>query len=483
MAHLSRKLLISGNLLLTLMLVGVLFIMINWVASRRYARWDLTQRKITALSPKTLQALHALPDPVSVVVFYQPSHRLYELVKDELEEYARLSPNMKVEFVDPEQDIARAKQLAQQLQIDDLNLVVFQSGARHKYLSDTELADYDYSAVSLGGQPTVKAFKGEEAFTSAILSVTQAKSPLVWFTSGHGETRLETADPQGFSELKKYLQQQNLLLETVPLLERSSIPPDVALIVISGPTRRFTETELALLQGYLDHGGRLLALIDPLTETGLDGLLERWGVNLGLDIVVDPDRQLPFVSAANLLVTTYTQHPIVEKMKTLVTLFPLARSVRPTEPVPQGLTVTSLALTSDTGWGETQTSTKPFKFDQGKDAKGPVSLAAASERLPTASTLLQAGMAPARTRLVVIGDSDFVRNEQLPNVGNKDFLLGSIFWLTEQERLIGIGPKPIESIRLSLTGSQLTGVFWFSLLGFPMAFGALGTIMWFLRRT
>ena len=472
MARFGRKLLTSSNLLLTLVLVGTLCIMINWIASRRYARWDLTQRKITALSSKTLQTLHALTEPVSIVVFYQPSHRLYELVKDQLGEYERVSANVKVEFVDPEQDIARAKQLAQQLQIDDLNVVVFQAGSRHKYLSDTELADYDYSAASQGGQPSVKAFKGEEAFTSAILSVTQSNSPLVWFTSGHGEASLEAVDPQGCSELNKYLQQQNLSLQAVPLLERASIPPDVALIIVSGPTRRFAEPEVALLQGYLDRGGRVLVLIDPLAETGLDGLLERWGANVGLDIVVDPDRQLPFVSAANLLVTTYTQHPIVEKLKTLMTLFPLARSVRPVEPPPRGVTVTSLALTSDSGWGEMQTSSQSFKFDAGKDVKGPVSIAVACERTSS-----------ARTRLVVIGDSDFVRNAQLPNVGNKDFLLGSIFWLTEQERLIGIGPKPIESIRLSLTGSQLTGMFWFSLLGLPMTFGLLGAGMWFLRRT
>lgn len=483
MARLGRTLLRSGNRLLTLMLIGFVFIMINWIASRRYARWDLTQRQMNALSSKTIQTLNALTEPVSVVVFYQPSHRLYELVKDQLAEYARVSPKVHVEYIDPEQDIARAKRLAQELQIDDLNVVVFRAGGRHKYLSDTELADYDYGAMSLGAQPSVKAFKGEEAFTSAILSVTQAKRPLVWFTNGHGEQGLDTAEPDGFSELNKYLQQQNLSLESVAILGRSSIPPEVSLIIIPGPTRRFAETEVGLLQGYLEGGGRVLALIDPLTETGLDGLFERWGIDLGLDIVVDPERQLPFVSAGNLLVTTYTQHPIVEKMKTLMTLFPLARSVRPVQPAPGALTVTPLALTSDTGWGESEPSVKTFTFDEAKDLKGPVPIAVGSERSPGTTVTSQAEGAPIRTRLVVIGDSDFVRNEQLPNVGNKDFLVGSVFWLTEQEQLIGIGPKPIESIRLSLTGNQLTGIFWFSLLGLPMAFGLLGAGMWFIRRT
>lgn len=466
-----RRVLSSLNLLTTLVLLAVLCLMVNYLASRRYGRWDLTRQHVTALSEKTLQTLKALKEPVSVVVFYQPSHRLYELMKDQLAEYERASSKLTVEYVDPEQDIARARQLAQQFAIEELNVVVFQAGTRHKYLSDTELADYDYSAAGFGGEPRVKAFKGEEAFTSAILSVTQAQSPLLWVVTGHGEKSVEDQEPTGLSDVKRYLEQQNLSLQAVTLLERTSIPEDVKAVAIAGPTRRFTDTEVALLQTYLERGGRLLVLVDPLIDSGLDSLLERWGVTLGLDIVVDPSRQLPFVSAANLFVTTYSQHPIVEKMKTLMTLFPLARSVRPVASPPEGLRVTPLALTSKDGWGETQTDSETFQFDAAQDLKGPVSIAVAAER---------AGTPP--TRLVVIGDSDFLVNAQLGNVGNRDLLLGVVFWLTEQEQLIGIGPKPIESIKLNLTGHQLVGVFWFSFLTLPIAFGLAGVGMWWLRR-
>ena len=476
----TRRVLSSLNLLTTVILLGVLLILINFISSRRYARWDLTRQKMTALSDKTVQLLNTLKDPVPIVVFYQPGHRLFELIKDELQEYERASPMVKVEYVDPEQDIARAKQLAKDLQIEDLNVVVFQSGSRHKYLSDTELADYDYTSMTGRGEPHVKAFKGEDAFTSAIISVTRADTPLIWLTTGHGEKSIDAQEPTGLSEVKKSLEQQNASVQQVALLEqRSAIPAEVKLIVIPGPTHRFPESEVAMLQTYLEHGGRLLALIDPLTNTGLDDLLEHWGIALGMDIVVDPTRQLPFVSAANLFVTTYTQHPIVEKMKTLMTLFPLARSVRPADPAPKGLTVTPLALTSDQGWGETKTSVEKFQFNDGQDLKGPVSIAAAAERLPVA----RAGITPTRTRLVVIGDSDFLVNAQLSNVGNRDFLMGVIYWLIEQEQLIGIGPKALESIKLNLTAGQLHGVFWLSFLTMPLCCGALGVGMWFLRRT
>lgn len=463
---------ISGlNLAATLLLVGVLFLFVNFIASRRYARVDLTRAKIAALSQKTTSTVSQLQEPVRIIVFYQPAQRLYELVRDMLTEYERLSRKLTIEYVDPDRDRARAEQLATQFDIDRANLIVVESGQQHKYLSDTELAEYDYNSMAMGGQPSVKTFKGEEAITSAIITVTQQTQPLVWMTTGHGEKSSTVSEPLGLSELKRRMEQEAMRVEVVTLLERTEVPAEVHAIVIPGPNRPFVESETTLLQHYLDRGGRLLALIDPLQESGLETLLSRWGLDVGNNIVVDPTRQLPFLSPANLFITTYTKHPIVEQMETFMTLFPLSRSVQPTATLPEGVQVNKLALTSPQGWGETTTAETTFKFDDGQDVKGPASIAAAAER-----------QEPSKTRLVVIGDSDFVANGQLSNIGNLDFALGALHWLVEQELLIGIGPKPLESIKLSLTASQMSGVFWFSFAGLPLLFGALGAVMWWVRR-
>ncbi|MBI4341275.1 MAG: GldG family protein [Candidatus Omnitrophica bacterium] len=466
------------NLLATAGLLFALFILVNFVANRRYLRHDFSRQQLTALSSQTTQTLAQLSEPLSVIVFYQPSHRLYELVRDQLKEYERASTQVRVEFVDPQQDIARAKQLVKEFEIDvnspeALNLVIFKSGTRHKYLSDTDLADYDYEAADPMAGPRVKAFKGEAAFTSAIINVTRKSQTLVWATTGHGEKSLSNASPQGLADFKRLLEQQDVSVQEVTLLERPEVAPDVQLLLIVGPTRRFPEAEVAMVETFLTRGGRLLALIDPLDDTGLDALLARWGIALGRNIVVDPEsmRRLPFVSAANLLVTDYTEHPIVSKMQTLMTLFPLARSVSPAQPAPSGITTTPLALTSAAGWGETQTGNERFEFAEGEDLKGPVSIAAAAERTE-----------PSKTRVVAIGDSDFLINAQLGNAGNKDLVMGALYWLIEQEQLIGISPKTVEAIKLILTGGQLSGIFWLSFAGLPLAFGLLGVAMWWIRR-
>ena len=57
MAKLGRWLLSSGNFLLTVVLIGFLFIMGNYLSSRHYARWDLTKQQMTAISDQTRQTL------------------------------------------------------------------------------------------------------------------------------------------------------------------------------------------------------------------------------------------------------------------------------------------------------------------------------------------------------------------------------------------------------------------------------------------
>ena len=470
-----RRQLASANWLVTIVMLGVLFILVNFISSRRYVRSDVSRTKITQLSPKTTQALRQLKDPVNFYIFYDPSHKLYEMIKDLLAEYRETSDKISVEYVDPQQDLARAKQLVQQFQIDverdEPNMVIVQAGKKHQFVGGTDLAEYDFSGMGMGGEPTLKAFKGEDAFTSAILSVTQQKQPIVWISTGHNEKSVDDAEPLGLASLKKYLERENMLVEAVTLLEKTEIPRTVNAVVIAGPERRYTEQELLVLEAYLEQGGRLLALIDPLTDTGLDGLLYRWGADLGMDIVVDPARRLPYVSPANVFITTYTNHPIVQHMETLMTLFPLARSARPVPDRP-GVEAAALAMTSESGWGETQVDVQPFRYDANSDTQGPVPIAVAAHREGDAST-----------RVVVIGDSDFVANGQLMNVGNRDLALGAFHWLVGQEQLIGIGPKPLESIKLSLTAAQMAVIFWFCLATLPGTFALLGVAMWLLRRS
>ena len=69
------------------------------------------------------------------------------------------------------------------------------------------------------------------------------------------------------------------------------------MLAIVGPTRPFTEPELAALEAFIGRGGRLLVCLDPLIEpagtmraTRLEGFLATHGIRVNDDLVVDPSR-------------------------------------------------------------------------------------------------------------------------------------------------------------------------------------------------
>lgn len=459
------------NLGITAALLFFLFVLVNFIGGRHYVRWDLSSRQLTQLSDQTERLLansNGLPE---ITVFYSIADPVYPLLKDLINEYTYRNRNLRVHFIDPEQDPARAEKIVSRFNLEQRNVLIVHQDERFKILNESDLVELDYTPMSYGEDPRIHAFKAEDALTSALIHVSQDAPPTVWFTTGHGEFSIEQSGTEGLSTARDTLASKNTLVEAVTLVERESIPEEVTAVVIAGPTRRFVPHEIELLKTYLNGGGKLLVLLDPLTDTGLDNLLNEWGIGLAPDIVVDPSQRLPFVSAANVMITTYTQHPIVAKMNTLVTLFPLMRSVLPIEPAPEGIIVNHLALTSPEGWGETSVDNETFQFNRVEDIPGPVTVAAAAEQ------------ETGNGRLVVIGDADFVTNGHITNVGNRDFFQGSVFWLLEKEHLIGISAKPLEQIQLNLTEQELQTIQWIGMLGLPGVFLLAGMVVIWRRRT
>jgi hypothetical protein len=173
--------------------------------------------------------------------------------------------------------------------------VVFRSGDKKKYVS-RQLAEFDFSRTSMGGEPTMKAFKGEQEFTSALIQVTAEESPKVVFTTGHGERKAEDRSRDGFYALSESLKRDNCTVEEWPSLGANEVPPGTTLVVIAAPESAFTEPEVDVLKKYLAGGGRLLLFADAafapgdpskMADAGLGPLLAEFGLKLESDIVVD----------------------------------------------------------------------------------------------------------------------------------------------------------------------------------------------------
>ena len=155
-----------------------------------------------------------------------------------------------------------------------------------------------------------------------------------------------------------------------------------------------------------------------------------------------------------------------------------------------------LLETTAEGWGETDLANLKAVAKDARDLSGPVPLAVAvgaqakdaapaeledEELTPPAPKPAADAKAP-EWRLVVVGDSDFASNSLLAVSGNPTFLANAFNWLLDRQKLLGIGPKKPEQVRMTLTPGQLSGITWLVLAGLPALAIAAGVAVYYRRR-
>jgi len=491
----------AGTSAAAIALVFALVAGVNYLSARHWVRGDWTKTKIYSLSQTTRKVVAGLTKPVQVTVFMTRNSRLHMPVSEVLNRYRTASPKIEVEFLDPERNPMRAQELLKQFGIRQ-NTVVFRSGDRKKYVEEDKIADFDYTGMQQGAVPQIKTFKGEEAFTSAILDVTEKTVSKIYFSTGHGEPKLDSQERgQGFGQLKQLLERANLSVAPWSSLGKDTLPADASTIVVAGPKAVFLPPELGALQKYAEGGGRILLMLDPVlpepgappADLGFGGFLSTYGLKLGNDIVIDPTNAVPMVGPETVIANDYGLHQIVRSLSEegLPVVFPLARSVTRLEKVPEGYLESMLVDTSKDGWGETSlTKLESVKKDP-EDTPGPVSIAVSVESVAKDAGKKddekkdkdpKAPAPPRPFRLVVVGNSRFAANGTIGNGGNTNFALNAISWLAGQERLVGIAPKTPEQASLALTRPQVNQIGLFAVVGMPVFAILLGVWVWYRRR-
>ena len=83
---------------------------------------------------------------------------------------------------------------------------------------------------------------------------------------------------------------------------------------------------------------------------------------------------------------------------------------------------------------------------------------------------------------MVVGNSRWAANNFLRFNGNKNLLLNTLNWLSSDEDLISIRPKPDEDRKLTMTRAQFGWVRISSQFLFPAALLLVGISVWWRRR-
>jgi ABC-type uncharacterized transport system involved in gliding motility auxiliary subunit len=444
----------AGSIALVLaILVGV-----NWISTRQNKRWDVTEGGQFSLSDQTKQILRSLTKPLDVKVFYRSDSGDLDRFRDQFAEYEYTSSNVKLEYIDPDKEPMKAKSL----DVQAYGTVVLQYEGKTERTTSTD----------------------EQGLANALKRLIEGKAKKVYFAEGHGERDTTNSDPQGFSFYSDALKSENFDVGKIVLAQDPKVPDDATIVVIAGPRSDYFPAEIDALKAFLGKGGKLLLLLDPpepkktVEYPNLVALAKDWNINIGTNIVVDAQSMQ---SAAFPLVATYPRHQITDNFDRIMTTYRFVRSVEPIEGGTNGRYAQKLLETSPRSWAEAdikglfETGKPSMDVDKG-DKQGPISIGAAvnvsAPDAPAPATPPDPAAPPApkpETRVVVIGDSDFLSNVQggIGFEGNRDLGLNIANWLAQQENLIAIRPKAPSDRRITLTPDQGTAIQWLTLLVVP----------------
>jgi len=483
------------NRLTQALLAIALAVVVNFLASlpEFRLRHDITSDRRHSLAPESAETVRAAGrrSPVgvgrnqgwvkAVLVTNDTSEpaqvvrsRLLKLLDSYVVESGRSGPAwFAVELAGGGRNAPLLSELAARHGAPDASIALILScGPRAKYISYRELVTKE------GG------FRGEEVVTAALIEVTEDKAAICYVTMGHGELGVEDALPErGMSLLSRQLRNRNFEVRQLNLATVAEVPRDAAMVLIAGPATPFSASENERLKNYLyERNGRVLALLDPGRDHGLEPTLADWAI-------FSPDAELQEPDPARrttdgdiaLTRLEEKEHPLTKVLKEQ-NLPLIASRIRPARfdegSAPDStLGVWQLVFSSDAAWGETDLVRRPVKFDLDRDQAGPVCLAAAAER----ATGIRKGVGGAGGRLVVIGTSQIAANQRLNRGGNRAFVTQCAAWLTDRDRAISLPARAEGEYQLNATASD----FWALALRFsliPLAILAVGLAVSVWRR-
>ena len=436
----------SNAAILTVATIGIV-VLLNYMSTRYYKRFDVTEGNLHTLSPASIQVLEELDQEIEIVGVY-PNGQGQDRFEQWLDEYRARTDKIRYRIIDPVRQPGEA---------DLLGWDAYGSGL----------------IVRRGTRTQQVRTPDEQDITSALLKISRDTSKTVYFLSGHNEPSPVEYGGSNYGQVGALLQDNNYQIETLNLAITGTVPSDAGIVVVAGLKTPLLREEQERLRAYLQGGGKALILVDPGQETGINEVLSPWQVRIENLLVVDLQRSLSG-DPITPLIDRYQFSQITKDLPMIA--LPLACPIVYTGDDETGVPFIPLAMTSEKSWADTTMEQgQDLGYDQDTDIAGPLTLMATIES--------QVEGSEEKTRLVLVGDSDFLVDDVLSQIPNGQFFfLNAVNWLAEDESLIAIGPKNNVPRNIRLTTIQEGVVCFGSLILIPAVIVIAGILVWLKRR-
>ncbi|MBA2321856.1 MAG: Gldg family protein [Deltaproteobacteria bacterium] len=484
----SRAFVYGSGAWLLIGLAGGLAIGGYTLARKHDETWDFSKDQAWTISDHTRSVVAGMEESVTVLGFFRKQSEAQRDFANLMRLYQEAGPRLTVQYLDPLQ----SPRLAEKYDVTtDVGTILL------------ERVDPATGETKSRRITTVE----EDAITDAlVLLLSDAEHRICW-SLGHGEPEPDDEfDQEGLGAFVVLLEGANYQV-TKTRIAQEGIDRACEVLVMARPSAEPFPYEREAIAAYVAEGGRFLLLIEPLSVPDLAADLERYGMKLALDLVVDADPRNTFMGVSDPSVVVLSgenlgSHEITSSFAAAVVL-PGARSVTPVDPPPEGLKTTVLMRTSPQAWGELNAEGGAVEPDPATEVIGEIAVAVLTEVEDPAvlevaphtdvaadspldvvgdpGRAVPADLAPKPGgRVVVIGDSDFLGNAALGLGNNKDLGLNTLAWLVGETAQIGERPEEGDKLTITSLGEAVSCLV--SIVFVPGAAMALAAITLLRRR-
>lgn len=414
---------------------------------------DFSYAQRSSLDARTVELLHRLDAPVTIVSYSGQDAQLRAAIADFVARYQHIKPDISLRFVDPDADPAATR--AAGITIDgELDIRYKEHNEQLKVLTERE-------------------------FDNALVRLARTRVRLAAFLAGDGERKPDGKANADLGNFGALLTEQGVRTMILTLTAGMHIPQNVDVLVLASPQVPLAAPVVAEIDDYLGRGGNFLWLVEPGQDMGTGALAKALSLRVLDGTVVDGAGAAFGIGDPSFVALTKYPASAITRDFSLTTLFPQSAALG----VVSGTQwkVQSLLRTSAKSWTrlgpipqQGDTATIAYDADKG-EIPGPLDIGVALSRLSP-------GPDKAEQRVVVIGDGDFLSNAFLGNGGNREFGQRVFDWLLADDALIDIPDKGAPDNRLRISQRALGVIGLGFLIVLPLLLAIIGGSIWWRRR-